>query len=235
MDEEIDKENLPECIGVIMDGNRRWAKDNNVSSFEGHKKGYEKLRNVGRWVKELGIPYAIFYCFSTENWNRKKEEVEYLMDLFRFAFSDGFESLIRNEIRIKVIGDVTRFSPDIQNLIQKAEQDTAHFKTTMVLAMSYGGREELLHAVKTISQDKTPDEIQKITEQDFAKYLYTTDIPDPDLIIRTSGEMRLSGFLPWQAVYSELFFIKTHWPAFSREEFLEIIKEYQTRQRRHGR
>ncbi len=233
-DQNRDKK-IPKCIGIIMDGNRRWAEEQGVPVFQGHRKGYEKMRNVGRWAKDIGIEYIIFYCFSIENWKRKEEEVNYLMDLFKFAFTDGVESLFRNEIRIKVVGNISRFSQDIQEMIKKIEDDTKHFKTTMVLAMSYGGRQEILDAVKKISETKTKEEIKKMGEEDFSNFLYTADIPDPDIIIRTSGEMRLSGFLPWQSVYSEFFFLKTYWPAFSKEDFFSVLDEYSLRSRRHGK
>lgn len=235
MKEEKNTENLPKSLGIIMDGNRRWAKEQGLSVFQGHKKGYEKMKEVIKWAKEIGIEQVIFYCFSTENWNRVEGEVKYLMDLFRYALSNGFEPLLRNEIKIKIIGDRTRFAPDIQEMMQKAEKDTAHFKTTVVLAMSYGGRPEILNAVKELSKNKNVAEIQKINEKDFSEYLYTKDIFDPDIIIRTGGEMRLSGFLPWQGVYSELFFLKTHWPAFSKEDFLGVLTEFSARQRRYGK
>lgn len=228
-------QNIPKCIGIIMDGNRRWAKAQGVPVYEGHKKGYEKMKQVIRWAKEAGITYVIFYTFSIENWNRVEKEVNYLMDLFRFAFSSGMESLMRNKVRVKVIGDTARFSPDLQEMIKKVQKETAHFENTVVLALSYGGRNEILNAVKTLSVTKTKEEITEMTEADFSNYLYTKDIPDPDIIIRTSGEMRLSGFLPWQSVYSEFFFLKTPWPAFSKEEFLDVIEQYSSRQRRHGK
>ncbi|HEV7701969.1 MAG TPA: polyprenyl diphosphate synthase [Candidatus Paceibacterota bacterium] len=227
--------NIPRCIGIIMDGNRRWAREEGITLAEGHKKGYQKMKEVIRWGKEAGIEYVIFYAFSTENWNRGKEEVSYLMELFKYAFSTGYESLLRNKVRIKIIGDISAFSPDIQELMKKAEADTAHFERTIVLAMSYGGRAEILNAVKKLSKDKTKEEIKDMKEADFSDYLYTKDIPDPDIIIRTSGEMRLSGFLPWQGVYSELFFLKTSWPPLSKEEFLGVLEEYSSRERRHGK
>ena len=228
-------QNVPKCIAIIMDGNRRWAKEQGISLAEGHKKGYEKMRNVGKWAKEQGIEFIIFYCFSTENWNRIPKEVIYLMELFRSAFSSGLEPLIRNKIRVKIIGNISNFSTDIQKMMAKAEKETAHFETTAVLAMSYGGREEILNAVKKLSMDKKKEEIKDMNEEDFGKFLYTKDIPDPDIIIRTSGEMRLSGFLPWQGVYSELFFLKTYWPALTKEEFLGVLREFNTRHRRLGK
>jgi undecaprenyl diphosphate synthase len=232
---EEKEKNIPKCIGIIMDGNRRWAKEQGVPIYEGHRKGYEKMKDTIKWSKELGVENLIFYCFSVENWNRVEKEINYLMDLFQFAFSTGLESLIRNQIKVKVAGDTSRLSLDLQKMIKKVEVSTAHFKTTVVFALSYGGREEILNAVKNLSENKTKEEIKNLTEQDFSGYLYTKDVPDPDIIVRTSGEKRLSGFLPWQGIYSELFFLDTNWPAFSKEEFLGVLEEYNLRQRRHGK
>lgn len=232
---EENKKNIPKCIGIIMDGNRRWAREQGVPTYEGHRMGYEKMKDTIRWAKEAGVQNIIFYCFSVENWNRAEKEINYLMDLFRFALYGGLESLIRNEIRVKVVGDISRLSPDLQNMIKKVEGETANFKTTIVLAISYGGRVEIINAVKKLAEQKTKEEIMSLSEEDFSKYLYTKDIPDPDLIIRTSGEKRLSGFLPWQSVYSEFFFLDTNWPALSKEEFLGVLEEFNLRQRRHGK
>jgi len=218
-----------------MDGNRRWAKEQGLTSLEGHKKGYEKMRQVIKWVKEAGIDEVIFFALSTENWNRAEEEIAYLLNLFRHALSNEFDSLKRNEVKVKIIGDRTRFPKDIEEMMSKVEADTANFKTTVVLAMSYGGRDEILNAVRKIAQEKTNEEILGMTEQDFSNYLYTEGISDPDMIIRPGGEKRLSGFLTWQSVYSELFFLDTYWPAFSKEEFLNILEEFSIRQRRHGK
>jgi undecaprenyl diphosphate synthase len=227
---------VPKSIGIIMDGNRRWARENNIPLMDGHKRGYEKIKEVMQWAKEAGIEYVTVYAFSTENWNRKSEEVEYLMNLFRFALRGEFESLTKEKIRVQFIGQRDRFSKDIQDLMIKTEHDTANFSgPTLIMAMSYGGRTEILDAIKKIAQEKIPEEIQKMTEEDFSKALSTHKAPDPDIIIRTSGEQRLSGFLPWQGVYSELFFVKQYWPAFSKEDFFAVLQEYTERERRLGK
>lgn len=224
---------VPTSIGIIMDGNRRWAKERNLPTLDGHRAGYEKLKEVVRWAKEAGVQYVTVYAFSTENWLRDKKEVSYLMDLFSWVLEHETNEIHKENIRVRYIGDLSRLSPQLQKLVADAEKKTAqNTGITLVSAVSYGGRKEILDAVNALIRKNTKAEI---TEADFSKALYTSDIPDPDLIIRTSGEMRTSGFLPWQAVYSELFFIKTFWPAVSKEEFLDILKQFGARQRRLGR
>lgn len=223
---------VPACIGIIMDGNRRFAKEKGLSLLDGHKAGYEKLKEVVRWTKEAGVTCVIAYAFSTENWKRAPEEVSYLLELFKNALTREFDELKKENVRLRFIGDLSRFPKDLQELISKAEKDTAQHKNmTLALAVSYGGKAEIMNAVKKVLADKP----ETITETDFAKYLWTHDIPDPDLIIRTSGEMRLSNFLLWQGAYSELFFTKTKWPDFSKEELHAILKEYNGRERRGGK
>ena len=228
--------NKPVCVGIIMDGNRRWAKEHNLFVFEGHMAGYKKLKEVLKWSKEAGIRYLIVYAFSTENWKRKKDEVDYLMNLFRFMLSAEKESLRQDKIRVKCIGDIARLPKDLQKNITETERETETFDgLTLVACLSYGGRDEILHAIKKIAEEKKPLEIEKMTEEDVSQFLYTDGIPEPDLILRTSGEMRLSGFLPWQSIYSELFFTKTYWPDFTREEFDQILADFAGRKRRMGK
>lgn len=222
----------PKSIGIILDGNRRFAREHNLPLMEGHRRGLDKLKEVMKWARGAGISHVIVYAFSTENWNRAKEEVEYLMNLFRFTLNDDFESFVKDKIRMRFIGQRDRFAKDLQKLMDKAEKETSSFSgPTLVMALSYGGRTEIVHAVNALLQSGK----KKVTEEDFSAALYTKDIPDPDLIIRTSGEMRLSGFLPWQGVYSELFFVKTNWPAFSKEEFFAVLKDFADRERRMGK
>jgi undecaprenyl diphosphate synthase len=221
----------PECIGIIMDGNRRWAKENGLPAFKGHLNGYKKLKEVITWMKEKGIKCSIYYSFSTENWKRSNEEVSYLMGLIRKAFSEEVDSLKSDGIKIKAVGDMEAFPEDIQDKIRETEEETEDNKEhTIVLAASYGGRAEILNAVNELIKKG----VNKVTEKIFSDNLWTTGIPDPDIIIRTSGEQRLSGFLPWQGVYSELFFVKNHWPAFSKADFENILEEYANRDRRYG-
>jgi undecaprenyl diphosphate synthase len=227
-----EKNEAPKCIGMIMDGNRRWAKENSLSSVEGHKFGYEKLKEVAEWVKEVGIRNLIVYAFSTENWNRSKEEVSCLVDLLKKVLSEQIDEFNEKKTKLIFAGDISRFSRDIQELIRSAEEKTKdNEENTLVICLSYGGRAEIMSAVNNLLKEGK----SSINEEEFSRALWTKNIPDPDLIIRTGGEERLSGFLPWQSVYSELFFSKTYWPAFSKEEFLEVLKEFSSRERRRGK
>lgn len=223
-----------------MDGNRRWAKQKGLYSFYGHKVGYDKVKETVHWCIKEKIPNLILYAFSIENWQRSKEEVSYLMDLIKLMVGKDKELPLFKEkgVRISFIGDISLVSEEIKKLILKAEKETLELKKLhLVIAFSYGGRREILSAVKEISKIKSKKEIENITEEVFSKFLWTNsiDVPDPDLIIRTSGEMRLSNFLTWQSVYSELFFTKTFWPDFNYEEFKKILEEFSTRERRLGK
>lgn len=216
-----------------MDGNRRWAKEAGKSSVEGHRQGYLKLREVIRWSKAAGIKYLIVYGFSNENWKREMSEVNYLMDLIRFVFKNEISDLMKEGVRVKCIGERDRLATDIVKIFDDAEVQTASKQTiTLVAAISYGGRRELIDAVNHIIKTNGRHEI---SEEDFAKALYTKDIPDPELIIRTGGENRTSGFLPWQSVYSELFFVKNYWPAFSKADFEKVLSDFGLRDRRFGK
>ena len=232
MGKEQKKNKVPKCIGVIMDGNRRWAKEEGIAIFKGYSAGYEKLKEFIKWAKEAGVRNLIFFAFSTENWNRSKKEVAYLMDLFEKALVGELDEVKKENVRMKYIGQKERFSDKFQGMMKKTEEDTKNNpEGTIVLALSYCGRLDILSAVNYAINAGN----KNITEEEFSKMLWTKDIPDPDIIIRTSGEKRLSGFLPWQGVYSELFFIDTYWPAFSKEEFLNILEEYSNRERRRGK
>ena len=226
---------VPVCVGIIMDGNRRWARERNLPTLAGHKKGYQKLKEVAGWCKKIGIRNLIVYAFSTENWGRKEEEVDYLMDLFReFIFKES-EWLKKEDLRIKFVGQTERFDADIRAGIENIERETKKGTNILYVAISYGGRAEILQAVKKIAREVLPEKIKSMQENDFAEYLWTQNMPDPDIIIRLGGEKRLSNFLSWQSVYSELFFPETYWPAFTEKEFLDIIKEYGNRKRRKGK
>lgn len=223
---------VPTAIGVIMDGNRRWAKEKGLSPLLGHRAGYEKLREFRTWAMEAGIKEIIIYAFSTENWNRTKEEVGSLMNLFREGINKMVEDAVKDDMRIIFIGERTHLAKDIVQSMENAEEQTKNFNSFCYsIALSYGGRNEIVDAIHRIPEDK----IGTITEAEFSQLLWTKDLHDPDLIIRTSGEERLSNFLPWQSTYSELVFTKTLWPDFSKEEFLTILKEYGERNRRRGK
>lgn len=222
----------PRCVGVIMDGNRRWAKRQGLPTFAGHAAGYEKLKDFVRWAKAVGVSNVVAFAFSLENWNRTPEEVSYLMDLLGNVVDKDAEIFQKEEFRVVFAGDLSRFSESMQQKMKILERDTAHFsERTLILAMSYGGREEIVQAANRC----VADGVQPITEADITARLYTSSIPDPDIIIRTSGEMRLSGFLLWQSTYSELFFTATTWPDFSEDEFKSILAEYDNRDRRMGK
>ncbi|MEZ4103808.1 MAG: polyprenyl diphosphate synthase [Candidatus Paceibacterota bacterium] len=218
------------CVGFIMDGNRRFAKEREQSTLAGHLAGKEKFLDVVDWLVEEEIPHGVFYAFSTENWQRDKTEVGYLMDLFRQMLRKIKEDSEKRKVNVRIIGRRVDLPDDIQRMIGELEVTEMKYKTTVWLAISYGGRAEIMMAVnKAIEQGK------KIKEEEFLKLLWTVGMPDPDIIIRTSGEHRLSNFLPWQSVYSEFFFIDTNWPAFTKTEFVGILEQYGKRKRRIGR
>ena len=222
-------------IGIIMDGNRRWAKEHNMPAVAGYKEGVEVIKRFAeeapRLEREYGLKFVTLYTFSTENWNRDPKEVDYLIELMRRELNDVVERFDKQDARVSIMGDKEAFPKDVQELFEKVEDKTKNNSgLTVVFALSYGGRDEILRAVNKAVQEGT-----EVTEESFGKLLYTDGIPDPDIIIRTSGESRLSGFLPWQSVYSELFFVNEHWPAFTIDALEEIFKEYQERERRHGK
>lgn len=220
----------PQCVGFIMDGNRRFATDQGGETISGHHAGEEKFYQVAGWIKEMDIPHAVFYAFSSENWQRTPLEVMYLQELFlRFTYRMLAEVEVW-QVQIKVFGDLQLFSLELQQAINKLMAATAHYtKTTIWVALSYGGRAEILLAVNRAIADGQP-----VDDASFSNYLMTSKMPDPDLIIRTGGAMRLSNFLPWQSVYSELMFTETYWPAFTKEEFTRMLAQYGERTRRFG-
>ena len=221
-----------QCIGIIMDGNRRFAKKHGKPVFEGHRAGYTVLTEAVVWAREAGIPHVVAYAFSTENWQRTEDEVGYLMKLFRFVVDNEAEKMIAEKVRVRFVGDRAEFPEDIQKGMVRVEEATGvSYEVTLYVAVSYGGRAEILAATNRFLAEGA----RTVTEEEFSKKLWTYPMPDPDLIIRTGGEQRLSGFLPWQAVYSELFFVQTLWPEFSKKEFDEIISGFRSRERRHGK
>ena len=219
-------------MGIIMDGNRRWAKAHDLPVFEGHAAGYKKLQEVLDWAREARITHVVAYAFSTENWQRSEEEVGYLMKLFRSILENEMTRMIENRVRVRFVGDRARFGEDIQKLMADMEAATAlNYEVTLHLLMSYGGRAEILAAANALLEE----EATTASEEAFANNLWSSGMPDPDLIVRTGGEKRLSNFLPWQSVYSELFFIDTFWPDFSKEEFDTVLAEFAARERRRGK
>ena len=229
--------NIPKHVAIIMDGNRRWAKKRGLPSQFGHSEGANTLEKIADVCSELGIEYLTVYAFSTENWKRSADEVDYLMKLLAKNIKD-FDKRIKNrDIRFRMIGDINRLNNDLQEGIRAIEERTKDKKgLTVNIAINYGGRAEITYASKKIAEDvkngllKTED----IDEDVFARYLQTKDSPDPELIIRTGGESRLSGFLLWQSAYSELYFTEVLWPDFNKEELEKAIIEYNNRKRNFG-
>ena len=223
----------PKHIGFILDGNRRWAKQNGLTTFVGHKKGYENFKDIAQYCFDIGIKNVSAYVFSTENWNRNKREVGYLMRLLKKALVEQTKELGGKGIKIKVLGIKTKLDPKIKELIKSTEKSTAkNTKGTINLCLNYGGRIEIVEAVKKIIKEKIPT--NKINEKVLSEHLWTANQPDPDIVIRTSGEMRLSGFLPWQSVYSEFYFPKKMWPEFGKTDLNKILADYSKRHRRFG-
>ena len=221
---------LPMHVAFIMDGNRRWAKKNNLPIIEGHKMGSEIIKRIVAKSLNLGIKYLTFYGFSTENWNRSHTEVLKLQNLLEFYLDSEIESFKKKKINFNFIGDITKFSTVIRNKLINLKKITSNFsKLFFVLALSYGSRQEIVGAVKKIKKN-----CEKINENDIKKNLMTSNLPDPDLVIRTSGEKRLSNFLLWQIAYSELYFTKTLWPDFNVSRYSVALKNYVSRKRRFG-
>ena len=236
--EKLDTTRIPQHVAVIMDGNGRWAAQRGKDRLEGHNQGAKAARTTVEAAAEIGVKYVTLYAFSMENWNRPKSEVAGLMALLLSSIASQLDDLIKNNIRLKIIGDTSLLPPEVlsqvNNAVVKSQQNNG---LTAVIALSYGSRNEILNAAKQLLRkyQKNPFDIDGLTEEDFSSYLYTNDIPDPELLIRTSGELRISNFLLWQISYSELYFTDTLWPDFSKEDFFEAIYQYQQRERRFGK
>lgn len=225
-------------IAFIMDGNRRWAKKKGLPIAAGHKKGAETLIEIAKAAKKLGVKYMTVYAFSTENWQREKNEVDALMKLLRYYLDTGFKELQENDVKVKFIGERYMLEPDIVSKMTEIEKNTADNRSvTLCVALSYGSRQEIASAVRQIAQEVQQGSLQAkdIDMQTIGNHLYTQGIPDPDLLIRTSGEMRVSNYLLWQSAYTEFYFSETLWPDFSADELEQIITEYNNRERRYGK
>lgn len=229
---------IPNSVAIIMDGNGRWAKMRSMPRTYGHKKGADVLEQILEDADDLGIKYLTVYAFSTENWARPFEEVKVIMNLFRDYLNNSVDKCMNNNVRCKIIGERTRLAPDIVDAIVNLEEKTKNNTgITFVIAINYGSRDEIIRGIKQMTNEAkqgklNPDEI---TEETFSSYLDTKDIPDPDLLIRTSGEERLSNFLMWQLAYTEFYFTDVAWPDFNRDELIKAIKKYSRRDRRYGK
>jgi len=234
LESQVDPKKLPEHVVIIMDGNGRWAKKKNLDRISGHKEGMKSVRAVMKGARDLGIKHITLYAFSAQNWNRPKEEVKALMELLKQYLLKEGERLVENDVRLNAIGRLHELPEDVYEVLTKTMEKTRHCRDlTLTLALSYGGREEIVDAVKKIaSNGKISPE--KINQSNFSNYLYTGDLPEPDLLIRTSGEMRLSNFMLWQLAYTEIYVTKTLWPNFRKRHLIKAILNYQRRERRFG-
>ena len=235
--EENKLKKIPTHVAIIMDGNGRWAKKRNMPRVKGHYEGMQTVKKITKYASKLGIQYLTLYAFSTENWARPKEEVSYLMDLPEKMFTSFMPELMENNVKVEVIGVVEKLPENTRKAVEDAiEQTKNNTGLKLVFALNYGSKDEIVTAVKRIAQGAANNEykVEEIDEQLISDNLFTKDTPDPDLLIRTSGEQRISNFLLWQIAYSEFIFTKVAWPDFVEEEFYKALLEYQSRDRRFG-
>lgn len=224
---------IPAHLGLIIDGNRRWAKANALSQLEGHRKGYENLKIIGKAAIKRGVKYVSVYAFSTENWDRSKEEVDYLMKLLVWVAKHEVSELHKNNIKVKFLGSEEKLKPNVLKAIRGAEEKTKNnIAGTLALCINYGGHQEIVDATKKIIASGVS--VEQVTKRLIEQNLYSPEIPPIDLLIRTSGEQRLSNFMLWRAAYSELYFVKKHWPDFNEQDLDEALEEYARRERRFG-
>jgi undecaprenyl diphosphate synthase len=225
---------VPNHIGFIMDGNRRWAKSKGLPTLEGHRRGFNRILNLMDVAIKYKVPCITTYAFSTENWDRDPAEIKYLMDLFRTMFTKNIKKLHEKGVKLLILGRLEDFEPDIQEKARDAMELTKNNRGIILnVAFSYGGRAEIIDATKRILKEGLdPDQL---SEEEFHKYLYEPGTPDLDLVVRTSGEERTSGFMMWRSAYSELVFVKENWPDFDEASFVDVLKEYNHRERRYGR
>lgn len=225
---------VPTHLGLILDGNRRWAKGNGLPTMEGHKKGYENLKTVAKYAFDHGVKYVSAYVFSTENWKRSAEEVDYLMKLLIWVSKNEIKELDKQNIKVQFLGEEERLSPSVLKAMASAEERTKdNTGGTLLLCLNYGGQQEIATAVnKILSND--PD-IKEVTPELIEKHLYRSEVPTVDMIIRSSGEQRISNFMLWRAAYSELYFTDVHWPAFTEADMQAALDDFAARQRRFGK
>lgn len=228
---DIVKETNLTHIAIIMDGNRRWAKEKGLPSAMGHKKGVESLKKVVKSADKFGIKYLTMYAFSTENWNRKKEEVDFLMNLLAITMKNETKELNENNVKISFIGNLSALNKNLQDVLLNAKEVTKNNTgVNLQIAINYGARDEIITAVNEILKSG----IKEVDVDLFEKFLYTKNIPDPDLLIRTGGELRVSNYLLWQIAYSEIYVTKKYWPEFDEEALIEAVRAFKERQRRYG-
>ena len=227
---QVDMSRLPRHIAIILDGNGRWAKKRGLPRTAGHKVGAETFRDIATYCRELGVEYLTVYAFSTENWKRPKDEVDTIMELLEQYLQEAINTMERNHIRLKILGDTAALSPKLQQMVAQTNAISTHYQGFQAnICLNYGGRSEILRAARLCAEAG-----EEWTEENFGKYLWSAGIPDPELIIRPSGELRLSNFLLWQCAYSEFYFCDTLWPDFDRAALDRAIIDYQGRDRRFG-
>ncbi len=234
MENDIQKPAPPRHIAIIMDGNGRWAKQRGLPRTAGHAAGAEAFRRIANYCRTLGVEYLTVYAFSTENWKRSADEVAGIMRLLRRYLEEALADMEKNRVRFRFFGDLSRLSPDLQQLCRRAEMRSADYDVQVNFCLNYGGRDEIVHAVKAYMADAAAGKAAALTEDVFSNYLYSGGVPDPELIIRPSGEQRISNFLLWQSAYSEYVFMDVLWPDFSPEHLDQAIEEYHRRSRRFG-
>ncbi|MDE7144101.1 MAG: isoprenyl transferase [Muribaculaceae bacterium] len=238
MTEEIDKSSLPRHVAIIMDGNGRWAKARGLDRSEGHVEGVNTVRRITEIASELGIGYLTLYTFSTENWNRPQAEVDALMHLIVIAIERETPDLIKNNVRLEMIGDTSRMPREAYERLQQCIADTSHGTgLTLILAISYSARWEIVRASRLFAEDVKAGKVDPAdmdSDEAFSRYLTTASYPDHDLLLRTGGDHRISNFLLWQIAYSEIYVTDTFWPDFSREDFVRALKDFRGRERRFG-
>jgi undecaprenyl diphosphate synthase len=233
----LDREKLPRHLAIIMDGNGRWAQERMLKRIIGHQKGVETVRTIVEESSLLGIQYLTLFAFSSENWLRPKSEVRSLMTLLKKYIARETPLLMKKNIRFNVIGDLEELPQAVKEAVENTVRKTSvNSGMVLTLALSYGARQEIIQAVKKLAVDMVAGktDIERLDERNFSGYLYTADLPEPDLLIRTSGEMRISNFLLWQIAYAELYFTEVNWPDFGKEEFYKALGNYQARERRYG-
>ena len=234
---DVEKQNIPKHIAIIMDGNGRWAKQRGLPRTAGHKAGSETFRRIAKYCNTLGVKYLTVYAFSTENWKRSVDEVSSIMGLLKLYLQEALRDMEKNHIRFNFMGDLTRLTPELQKLCREAMERSARYNEVQVnLCINYGGRDELIRAAKSFMADVAAGKrtAEDLTEEVFSEYLDSAGVPDPELLIRPSGELRISNFLPWQTAYSEFVFMNVLWPDFSEADLDAAIAEYQRRNRRFG-
>ena len=233
--EEVDFSNLPRHIAIILDGNGRWAQQRNLPRTAGHAAGAETFRKIATYCRDIGLEYLTVYAFSTENWKRPKNEVDTIMSLLEKYLYEAIDRMERDKVKMCFFGDTTVLSPELQELIARTREISRHYEGCQVnICLNYGGRDEILRAVAQYAQEYKAGTAPELTEESFSRYLYSAGVPDPDLLIRPGGELRLSNFLMWQSAYSELYFTGTLWPDFTEADINRAIAAYQHRDRRFG-